>query len=138
MAPETHKIKLPEKKNLFFIRIHSIRREKSGATRSPLRCGELLFKLGIVLRCRHGIMSQTLLRPSGVGIFRTYPLGPVKPALTFSRRQYILGIIEDLTTLLLGTVKKMKRLFEAYYYGFGFAFFYEGTTADGFAEPLHI
>ena len=30
----------------------------------------------------------------------------------------------------------MKKLFEAYYYRFSFAFFYEGTTDIGFAEPL--
>ena len=29
----------------------------------------------------------------------------------------------------------MKQLYSAYYY-FGFAFFYEGTTNTGFAEPL--
>ena len=61
-----------------------------------------------------------------------------KPVLTFSHRQYILGAVKHLTTRLLGTVKKVKRLFEAYYYGFSFAFFYEGTTTEGFAEPLHV
>lgn len=30
----------------------------------------------------------------------------------------------------------MKKLYSAYYWNFGFAFFYEGTTSTGFAEPL--
>lgn len=42
---------------------------------------------------------------------------------------------QDLQHLLFETVKKVKLLFEAYCY-FRFAFFYEGTTQYGFAEPL--
>ena len=48
---------------------------------------------------------------------------------------YIIDKFEFLQQLPLGTVKKVKQLFEAYYY-FGFAFFYEGTTQYGFAQPL--
>ena len=48
---------------------------------------------------------------------------------------YIMGENQDSQRFLLGTVNKVKQLFEAYYY-FRFAFFYEGTTQYGFAEPL--
>ena len=46
-----------------------------------------------------------------------------------------MGKNQDPQRFLLGMVKKVKQLFEAYYY-FRFAFFYEGTTQYGFAEPL--
>jgi hypothetical protein len=46
-----------------------------------------------------------------------------------------MGETQDLRRFLLGSVKKVKRLFEAYYY-FRFAFFYKGTTQYGFAGPL--
>ena len=56
--------------------------------------------------------------------------------LTFALRRYILWAkIRIHNVFLLGTVNKVKQLFEAYYY-FRFAFFYEGTTQYGFAEPL--
>ena len=54
-----------------------------------------------------------------------------KKYLTFARSRYILGTVNR----EIGS-KTMKKLYSAYYWNFGFAFFYEGTTSTGFAEPL--
>ncbi len=46
-----------------------------------------------------------------------------------------MGETQNLQSLGFETVRKVKLLCEAYCY-FRFAFFYEGTTRYGFAEPL--